>query len=153
MKILVPDRNANRCGKIHTWTKISLPPEGNMNKWCYKRKHPSTTIAETIQNSCLIKKRKHLKMWLYGCSDSRTHICPFCPLHLIDMLTFSCVPFLYLQLFFGFAYQSLTQTFALCLQRTIGNLWKKERKALFNSRNTIYTKWCIPAMQQTSEFH
>jgi len=77
MKILVPDCSANRCGKIHTRTKISLPPEGNMNK-CYdepaaptsgkmnlvyemvsqindvKKKYPSTTIAETIQNSCLI---------------------------------------------------------------------------------------------------
>lgn len=34
-EILVPDCSANRCGKTHRWIKISLPPEGNMNK-CYE---------------------------------------------------------------------------------------------------------------------
>lgn len=42
MKILVPDCNANKCGKIHTWTKISLPPEGNMNKWNDKPAAPTS---------------------------------------------------------------------------------------------------------------
>ena len=113
MKILVPDCSANRCGKIYTWTKISLPPEGNMNK-CYDEPAAPTSgkmnlVYEMVSQVNDVKKNivvqqllrqfkihvsykkkafsnKNVIIWLQWLTSSYIPLSPV--LYLIDMTTF-----------------------------------------------------------------